>query len=218
MTASTTLIGLIASVAVLAMAAMQLGTLVRERTTAGVSRGAWGMYTLLSALWCGYAVSFGSRLQLVQTTLGILVGSALLLTIVTHRRAGLPGALGWMGASVAVGVTAAWAPQTFVTWGALAVAVAAELPQPLSSMQSLRARAITDVSRPTWVIGIVASAMWAAYGGLAGYTALLAAGVCGVAARTLTVTIETYLRRPGPSLRLPRSALAPVTPRNGTAP
>lgn len=150
----------------LAVAAVpQLLRIVRERHADGVSVSTWLVTLAAIVSWMWYGVHTGSMPQLPGNAVATLTAAG--IVVLSWRLRGRGKLATWAPIVVLVcllsTVLAFGGPGWSAAFG-IGLAVIGRLPQTIESWRSMRLRARTTVSVPTWLLITIGQGLWLVYG------------------------------------------------------
>jgi uncharacterized protein with PQ loop repeat len=168
---------------------------VRSRNTAGVAPAMWALLGAQSAAWLVYGSARGLWPSVIVNV--VLVGcvAVMLRTMRAERAPGTARSIGLLAALLAAeAVVLAVAPMAVLGTFASVLSALVFYPQ---VVMALRAVDLSGLSRPTWLITIGTSVLWAAYGLAAGAPAVWASAAHNLAL-SLVVVARLYVFAPRP--------------------
>lgn len=147
---------------------------VRRVGAAGVSASAWAAMLAGRAILIVYGAAVGDAVQIVAASVPALCAAVVVVAALAgSSRVERSRTAAWATAAVGVGVLSALTPGALVASVALVtMAVLSAGPQLLVAIRSVD---LAGVSALSWVVSAASSAVWAAYGVVGGYGAVIAA-------------------------------------------
>lgn len=163
----------------------QVTRTVRSRNVAGVAPAMWALLGAQSGAWIVFGTARGLWPSVLVNVMLVVCVTAMLRTMRAVRAPGVGAALALLAALLVVeaGILAAFSMTVLGTFASVLSSLVF-YPQ---VVVALRAIDLSGLSRASWLIAVVASSQWAAFGFAAGEPAVWASAVHNLVLATLVV-------------------------------
>lgn len=157
--------GFVAALLTFVMVMPQTLKIWRDNSAVGVSLLTWSMFLCTYAMWFGYSIRTGNVTSTVSNIFtDLLLGLLVLGILRVERRAGTIRIGAAVYACAALFFLIGMLSPLAVVFALMLLATLMRLPQIIKSFHTMVNRTPSEVSFPTWWIGIGASVAWTVHG------------------------------------------------------
>lgn len=188
------LLGFVAGAIGIFISFPQFVRVLRLKSDVGVSFWTWLIITWLNVGWIAYGIRFESPSQMWTNGVAALITGPLVYLLLRHR-IGAAWSIALVLATWAFAWSSCfWLPEPIPSI-LLMIGLSSRAPQVITSFRSWRMGRATAVSNRSYVIAIIASVIWVAYGFLMNLWAIIAFSGMVALLSALVLVLEAGARR-----------------------